>query len=357
MRFFKIKTLAILLTLVSGPVWADEATESRAAKLSNLAQTGLQSLEWGLLLETEGYYARVDGANESDLVMATVEFKLEAAVTEWLRGNVGLLWEQYSREDDNVDEAFITLGASESIPFYLVAGRFYQPVGNFESAFISDPLTLELMEMNRAAGMVGFANNWIDLNAGAFNGDTKAGVGAGEGGDAILSDFFASAAVTPADFVSVGAYWLSDMMETYNYGQLGDQIATEPGYEKVGGAGVFANVYLGPFTLNAEFASALDDYALADGRYRPAAFNVEGSARLTDQIRMGLKYEASNDLYAAYDQALLKFGEKFPGRAYGAVVAYEFHENAAVGVEYLRVEELDEDARGDVFTIQLALEI
>lgn len=328
-----------------------------------LAKKGLESLEWGLLLETEGYFTKVGDASESGIVQATVEFKLETAVTDWLRGNVGLLWEQDSREDDNVDEAFVTLGASEDIPYYLVAGRFWQPVGNFETAFISDPLTLELMEMNRVAAMVGCGIDLFDVNAGVFSGDTVAGFEVDDGGntnsisDSPHWDFFASATLNPVEEVQFGAYWLSDLMETYNYGGIGALVSDQPGYDKVDGAGAFLNVYLGIFTFNFEYASALESYDLDGGQYTPSAFNIEGSAQVHDEVVVGIKYEASHDLYAGYDRTVLQFGDKYPGKAYGAVVSWQFHNNAAIGAEYLRVEELDNDENGHLVTVQLAFEI
>ena len=359
----RICTVVIGVLMLAGKSLADKPERpSGHEQVPGWATNALQRLEYGVLLEVEGFASKTGGENQSDIVVATVAFDVEAAMNDWLMGHIGLLWEQYSRETDNVDEAYIALGASETIPFYLVAGRFYQPVGNFESAFISDPLTLELIEMNQVAGMVGYGIDWIDITAGAFNGDTKAGYvidGSGETNsisDTTISDFFASATLTPVEQLKIGAYWLSDMMETYKYGQIGDLISDQPGYEKVGGAGVFANAYLGLVTVNAEFASALNDYDLAGGVYRPAAFNLEGSVQVHDQVSVGLKYEASDDLYAAYDRAILQFGEKFPGQAYGAVVAYQFHEYATVAAEYLHVDELDNDARGDIVTVQFGLE-
>lgn len=348
-------SLAAALLLAGSAVAEKPERPSGHEQLPGWGTHVLQSLEYGVLLEVEGAASRVGGENESDIVLATVAFDLEAAMNDWLRGHIGLLWEQYSREDDNVDEAYIALGGSESIFFYLVAGRFYQPVGNFESAFISDPLTLELMEMNKVAGMVGYGRRIFDVNAGAFNGDTKKGVPADEGGDDTISDFFASLTLTPVEQLKLGVYWLSDLMETYNYGQIGGLIADEPGYEKVSGAGAFANAYLGPVTLNIEYASAMNDYNLADGRYRPAAFNIEGSVRVHEVVAVGLKYESSDDLYAEYDQTLTEFAEKFPGQSYGAVVAYDFHKNATLAAEYLHLIELDDDAQGDVVTVQLGL--
>ncbi len=351
-----ILTSLVAALMLAGSAVAEKPERSSGhEQVTGWATNAMQSLEYGVLLEVEGFASKIGGENQSDIVVATVAFDVEAAMNDWLLGHIGLLWEEYSRETDNVDEAYIALGASDAIPYYGVVGRFYQPVGNFESAFISDPLTLELMEMNRAAGMVGYGRRIFDVNAGAFNGDTKKGVPAGEGGDATISDFFASLTLTPVEQLKLGAYWLSDLMETYNYGQIGDLIADQPGYEKVNGAGAFANAYLGPVTLNVEYATAMNDYNLADGRYRPAAFNIEGSVRVHELVSVGLKYEASDDLYAGYDRVLIKFTDKFPGQSYGAVIAYDFHENATLAAEYLHLMELDDDASGDVVTVQLGL--
>ena len=348
---------ALVALLLAGSSFSEKpARPGGEEQLTGWPTNAIQRLEFGVLLEVETFASRIDGENASDIVVATAAFDLEMAVNDWMLGHIGLLWEQDSRENDNVDEAYLALGASEDIPYYLVAGRFYQPVGNFESAFISDPLTLELMEMNRTAGMVGFANAWFDVNAGAFNGDTKEGVPADEGGDPTISDFFASVSLTPIEQLKIGAYWLSDLMETYNYGMIGEDIADQPRYETVGAAGLFANAYLGRITLNAEMCSAVDDYMLAGGQYRPLALNLEGSVLVRDDITVGLKYEASDDLYAAYDRVLLKYSEKYPGQAYGAVIAYQFIEYAMVALEFLHLEELDNGARGDVVTAQLGME-
>ena len=320
------------------------------------ATNTFQSLEFGVLLEVEGFASKIGGESQSDILLATAAFDIEASMNDWLLGHVGLLWEQYSREDDNLDEAYIALGASESIPFYLVAGRFYQPVGNFESVFISDPLTLELAEMNQVSAMVGYENPWLDLNAGAFQGDVKEGVAAGDGGDSTIDDFYASLSLAPVEQIKLGVYWLSDLMETYNLSRVGEEIANLAGYEKSGGAGAFLNLYLGIFTFNAEYVSALQSYDVAGGSYVPAAFNLEGSVQVHEKVVVGLKFEASDDLYATYDAGALGFGEKLPGRSYGAVAAYAFREHATVAAEYLHAEELDNDASGDMVTVQLSLE-
>jgi len=319
------------------------------------ATNEFQRLEYGVLLEVEGFSSKMGGENQSDILLATAAFDLEVAVNEWLLGHVGILWEQYSREDDNLDEAYIALGGSSSTPFDFVAGRFYQPFGNFETAFISDPLTLELGEMNQVSAMVGYENAWLDLNLGAFNGDVEKDVPVDGGGDSTINDFYASAFMVPLEQVKLGVYWLSDLMETYNMSRVGEEIANQPGYEKEGGAGAFINLYLGRVTLNAEYISALNAYQLAGGSYLPAAFNLEGSVQLHEKVVMGLKYEASDDLFSTFNGAVLGFGDKLPGQSYGVVASYEFQQNARIAIEYMRLEELDDDASGNLVTMQLGL--
>lgn len=328
-----------------------KSIESEKIELMDIVQNGLESLEWGLLIETEGYYFQSGGDNDSDLTLSTVEFVLDAAVNEWIRGHVGLLWEEDDTESDNLDEGYIELGGSDEYPFYLVAGRYYLPFGNFESAFISDPMTLELAEIRESSAMVGLGNEWINLNAGAFKGD----VDKGKEEDDNISDFYASATFTISESLQCGVYWLSDLMETDSQSDFGDDVAQLAGYEKQGGAGAFANVFVGPFMFNAEYVSALDSYDVVGGSYVPMAFSLEASMEFAEKWRAGLTFQGSDDLYSSHEDDV--FGDKYPGQAYGGVVSYGLHENVTVSAEYLHLEDLDENEDGDLFTLQLALEI
>ena len=354
-----LNPLVLVVFLASGALANKPERSSGHEQLSGWVTNSVQSLEFGVLLEVEGFASKIGGENQSDILLATVAFDVEAAMNDWLLGHIGLLWEQYSREDDNIDEAYIALGASDDIPFYVVAGRFYQPVGNFESAFISDPFTLELVEMNTESVMAGYGNGWMDFNVGALKGDVQKSdivvPPAEYEGDSTISDFYASINFKPIEQVTFGAYWLSDLMEGYNQIGIGEEISQQPGYEKDGAAGAFINGYIGLLTLNAEYVSALQGYTLSGGTYVPAALNLEGSVQVHEKVALGLKYGASNDLYAAYDRAILQFGDKFPGQAFGAVISYAFQQYATLAAEYLHVEELDNQDSGDIVTLQLGL--
>lgn len=317
----------------------NEVSHEAAEQLGAMVQTGIETFEWGLLVEAEGSYAKTGDAQASDLILATVEFTVDAAINDWLSGHVGLLWEEDDTEENILDEGFITLGGSEAFPVYAVAGRFYLPFGNFESVFVSDPLTLELAEINQSSLMVGYDHEWIGLSAGAFKG----------GLDEVIDDFYAAANITVSDVAEIGAYWLSDLMETASQFDVAEGLGIA---EKIGGAGAYANVYVGAVTVNAEAVTGLDAY---DGGERPLAYSVEASVGFAENWLAGIKYEGSEDLYSwdADDGAAVKYH----GSGYGAVLSYGFNEHAALSGEYMRLEKLDNDDEGHLVTVQLAFEI
>lgn len=294
----------------------------------------LESFAWGLLLEAEGSYAKNNGEEESDLVLATVEFVVDAAVNRWLRGHVCLLWEEDDTEPLALDEAVITVGSA----FYVQAGKYYLPFGNFESAFVSDPLTLELAEINTSSALTGYGNEWFDVGVGAFKGDDED----------VVDTFYAAANCTVSDLLVCGAYWLSDLLETDGLADLNDDLD-----QREGGAGLYANLYVGPVVVNTEVVGALNSYDIAGAEYQPLAYSVETSVLIAEKWMVGVKYEGSDDFYAEFDGVALE--GQFHDEGYGAVVAYGFHENAAISTEYMRLVYHDEE--GDQVTVQLALEI
>ncbi len=296
----------------------------------------LQSLDWGLLLEVEGAYAKTGNTSESDLILATVEFAADAQVNDWLSGRIALLYEEDVTEENNLDEAVINVGRV----FYAEVGKFYLPFGNFETAFVSDPLTLELAEINKSSVAVGYAGACFGLCAGAFKGDDEATV----------ADLYAAAGVSVGAALQFGTYWVSELMETDGLVDLNDDLD-----QKEGGAGAYVNLRLGPVACNAEYVSALGSYDIAGVAYTPMAYNFEASVGFAEKWMAGAKVEGSEDFYTEFDGSVLS--GKFHGRGYGAVVSYGFHENATVSVEYLRLQELANGVDGDLATVQLAFEI
>ena len=301
-------------------------------------------LEFNALLELEAFAAETDGASESDLTLATVEITLDADVNEGTAAHLGLLWEEDVTEENILDEGYLTLGATEVVPFYLTAGKMYLTVGVFESVFISDPLTLELAETRESAAMVGYANDWIDLNAGAFNGDFDAH------SDKSVDDAFASIAFTPGAQVAVGAYWLSDLLETDG---LADFTTSALGagfdFEATGAAGAYLHAHVGPVAFSAEYITALDKIELPAGRLQPSAYHLEVSMPVHEKVSVGAKLEGSSDFYADLG------ADKWADDQAGLVVSYSANANVTLSGEYLHAEGLDDDSSADQITVQVSL--
>lgn len=307
-----------------------------------------KKLDVGFLMEVEGFAAKVGDENESDITLATVELTVDAEVVDGVAAHLGLLWEEDDTEENILDEGYVTFGATESIPFYATAGKMYLPFGNFESAFISDPLTLELAEINQSAAMAGFGVSWVDLTAGAFNGDFEEGAS-----DNAIDDAFASITFTPIDGLAFGAYWLSDVLETDGSEDFVDgAIVAGYAYETIGGAGAFLNMQIGSVALNVEYVTAIEEIDLPGGGLQPMAYNIEASMPIVEKLSAGVKLEGSDDFYSEFTGTPTS---KWADWQMGFVVSYEFNEHVILSGEYLHADGLDNDESGDTATMQIAL--
>ncbi len=338
MKQIKGFVFAAVIAALAGTGFAQ--SEEVMEDLSTAVQQGIETFEWGLLLEAEGAYAKTGDEQQSDLILATVEFTADAAVTEWLSGHVGLLWEEDATDPMALDEGFITIGTG----FYAQAGKYYLPFGNFETAFISDPLTLELAEINKSSVLVGYATSVFDVSAGAFKGDNED----------VIQNVYAAANVNIGESAVAGIYFLSDLLETDGNADLN----TLAGTDRQAGAGAYANVYLGPVTLNGEFVTALSEYTFFGQDYLPMAYNIEASVGFAEKWVAGLKFEGSDDFWTTFDDpdAPTALAGLFHESAVGGVISYGFHDNAVIGVEYMRLMNKGADD-ADLVTVQLALEI
>lgn len=295
-------------------------------------------LEFAGALEMEAFHAKSAGESDSDLTLATAEFTIDAAMADGINAHVGLLWEEDDTEENNLDEAYVTFGATEDQLFSMTVGKMYLPFGNLSSVFISDPLTLELAEINESAALVGYGNDFVQVTAGIFNGDADE--------ESALENGIVSVTFSPCDYFELGAYWISDLLETDG---LEDFAAALPSYDKQGGAGVFLNAKLGEVAFNAEYVTALDSIETGVGDVKPSAYNIEASLPVTDQVEVGVKYEGSDEFYADLGAA------KFADEQYGLVAAYAVNDHVTVAGEYLHAEGLDDDESGELVTVQLAI--
>jgi hypothetical protein len=190
--------------------------------------------------------------------------------------------------------------------------------------------------------VLGYANEFVDLAMGVFNGD----VNKTEGDDVI--DGFAASAVFNADSpfydseMVFGASYTSSILEA---GGLEDEFSVIEDY--AAGLSAFISARHEKIILEAEYVSALDkfrpDELLAAKESKPVAYNLELAYLLNDKLKIAGRYGCSEDL-----------GELFPEEQYGLLASYQLFDDTAIAVEYLHGEYENSDVISLV-TIQFAV--
>jgi hypothetical protein len=266
-----------------------------------------------------------DGSKEEDISLATADFGIEAKLVDWAVGTLALTWDD---EEDKitVDEAFIALGGTEAIPASLKAGRFYLPFGVFETAAISDPLTLEAFETREDAVMVGFSATGLSGGLYVFNGDTNEG-----GGDEKIEHFGAHLGYSlENDHFKINSQlgYLSSIVDSDT---LGEELDLEADY--VGGIAAQVSVASFGVTLTGEYITAVEDYTTADGvEGKPVAYHLEAGyeVELGLPLQFALSYSATKDLAPI-----------LPESRVAAVVGVELVEGLGFKVEYRHDKDYD----------------
>jgi hypothetical protein len=309
------------------------------------------------LIEAEAHYENydyddpaIDDDDSSDITLATVELGVDVDIIKHVKGHVLFLWEEDDTEPVDVDEGFITLDGEDVVPLYLNVGKLYVPFGNFESHFISDPLTLELGETRESALTVGCKNEWIDVSVSAFNGDIDE-----TGEDNHIETYVASASFSvPGELISNfgiagGVSYISNIGDSDS---LQDEIDSDVGIKDyVNGFNAFLSIsFMDKLFLECEYLGALDEFEAGElsfdggNKFQPKTWNFELAYAATDRLEVAVKYEGGDDL-----------GNFLPEDQYGAAVTYSLFENTSLAIEYLHGEFENDDER-DVVTTQLAVE-
>ncbi|MEH6345204.1 MAG: LbtU family siderophore porin [Bermanella sp.] len=140
---------------------------------SILASSLSQRFNVSAVVELEAFVQDNENTNNSsDASLATVEVAIHSHLNPYVEAQVLLLHEDGADQELVVDEGFMALSAPD-IPVTLVAGKQVLGFGNFESHFISDPLTLELAESKDTAIKVQFEHLGFYGSAYIFNGDVN----------------------------------------------------------------------------------------------------------------------------------------------------------------------------------------
>ncbi len=295
-----------------------------------------------------------DDSDESDISLATGELGFEAAPIDWLTGFMLLSWDD-DEEELIIDEAHITLGATDEIPYYLAAGKIYVPFGVFETMMISDPITLDIGEIVDNAVQIGFEFNGFRAAAYAYNG----GVDEADSDDAIETYGFSAGYAMETDQFDfdLGADWTSNILESSVLSDAVDGVDLD---EYVPGYAFHAILNVGRFCVIGEYVSMTDDAEETSGAvavYELSAYALEAGYTFDIsgfETTFAVGYQGSDtDNAAAY--------EDFPESKIIGSVGVGITENLSMAVEYSKAENYAADEGGDddevdTLTLQLAFE-
>ena len=330
-------TTTLLTTIISNSATAQETQPSPKLWWDNISPS--------VLVEVEGFIADLPNGepSESDIFLATVEFGATAQITEQLSAEIIFLFEE-DETDLEIDVATLNYEFSGTT-LSVLAGQTYLPFGTFESAFISDPLTLEIGETRETAVALTHSANGFSSTFFLFNGDIDE-----DGRNQI--DGFGFNASYENDRFSIGAGYTSALGDSDT---LQESLSSTTVNEQTDGLALDASLNLGNVTLIAEYVTALDEFedsALFDDK--PSATNLE----LNYDVNLGKLPATFAVAYQTTDDSLAL---ELPETRTLLGLGLELHENVGLGFEIARDEDYDinEGGTGDsttIFSIQLAAE-
>ena len=300
------------------------------------------------LVELEVSYTGPDeGPDESDVSLATAEFGVEAHLNEQVGAHVTFLYEEPEPAGLEVDEAVITLHCPREYfglhPF-VEGGKFYVPFGRFDTAFVSDPLTLELGETNHTALLIGAGGPLVSLNLGAIRGRADLE----EEKEGVIDTGVFSLDLHLLEGMDIGLSYLTDLAESdaelVGTGEVAGYTSDVPAVS------AFFSYHWRGSALEFEYLSAVADFdeALVGGTEsltgrRPAAWNAEISWQGGERWLIAAKAEGADDF---------RDNEK----RYGAAGSVGILPRTVLALEYLYsdVETAGEDSHN--LTAQLAVQ-
>ncbi len=346
----------ILLTLVTlgmtSYAMAQETIEERIKKLEeSAAKNNHIQFSGAIEVEFKNQTTSKKGSQDEkkgELGLGNFELGINVATGNNAEGSVVL-----KKNDDGkieVDEGFITITGKGNASPYVVAGKLVVPFGNYETHFVTDPVTLTLGESNIASLIAGYkgADEKFDVSLGLFNATAQE-----KDEDDKVDSFFASATLSPFEGFNISASYISNLAGASG---LNEEVKTTDKVLKsiVAGYSAFVSYeFADRFKLTGEYIAASDSFEKGElydtgetTKRQPKALNVEFGVAISDTIELAARYGSSDD------------GAEFlPETESGVVLSWGIFDNTSLSFELLQ-QEFEGDAKKeiDTFTTQLAIE-
>jgi len=351
--------LTLSLAAITAPVYAaDEKTqqlEQRVDQLEKIVQdqnkTILQqtakpgendsSIEWSAVVEVEaGFVSPETGDSESDVAVATVELGAALNLTDSLSGEIILLFEE-DETDLEIDVAQLNYAFGNS-GFSATLGQIYVPFGAYETALISDTLTLELGETRESILGLNYEANGFGGSVYVFNGD------ANEVGSSTIDNFGFSVGYGNDNF-AIGASYINSLGDS----DLVQDVIGEAELDSyTDGFSINGSINFGNFTAIAEYTTALDNFGSELEFAEPSATNLEfnlGGSLFGKDATYAVAYQTTDD-------ALIL---ELPETRFLVGLGVDVNDHFSIGVEYARDSDYDLNDGGsgedtDAVVIQFA---
>ncbi len=236
-----------------------------------------------------------ESGSEDDLYIDSIEVECFTRPFDWLETNVVAGVENIGKADEDetsyIEEAIVGLGGRDW-PAYLVAGRRRQPFGFFEDRLLNGTITEDLYEIVDEGLTFGVRPGPLDLDVSITYYE-----GAHIRGN--LKEFNTHEYRANEDRSGSDAAWIVNATIEPLDGQIraGVFYNDEPGDRErnrsIGGA---ASVQWEAFTLDAEYITAIDREAGADGQENMESGWLLGLAfEATDDLELAVRFEAFDD--------------------------------------------------------------
>jgi len=352
-----------------------QAAQEAGDKAPAAGENWFDRISVGGTIEFEAAYAKrnnddpsVEDEDASDLRLSTAELSVDAAISKQASAHALFLYED--DEDIVMDEAYFTLSSGEEGACYLKAGKFYAPFGRYETALVSDPLTLEIGETRETAIELGCAFKGLYGALYAYNGDVERARK-----DDHVDAFGLSAGYAYEGRgmkMDLGADYINNILDSNGLADILDGLREEAEGQDytfdlkdyVPGLAAHAMFGVGAFTFTGEYVAMLDDMEFVSDIDDPdlladlglnETYQMDAVTAWSAELACGFDLAGRETTVAAGYQGMDNGGEFYPERRILAGVSMEIFEHALCALEYRHDTYENDDTESQV-TAKLALE-
>lgn len=295
------------------------------------------------------------GGRTSDIDASAAELDIAAFVNSWATGFMAITYDDnppstVGRRIDNsrvyIDKAFLTIGNLIKSPWYVTAGQFYVPFGQYSSLMVSDPLTKLVGRVKARAVLFGYNqkfNQNTTINASIFGFKGDSGVNSSNRDN--INNFGAN-----VDYIFNYGKWSGDAAVSYianmadangmqKNGSNADgtfkgfaRVDNENIKHKIPGLDVRGSLGYGDYMLLAEYVTAARKFAVENMTFnnsgaKPGAFHIEG---VYNFIVWGKK----SLIAIGYDQTQNALALLLPKQRYVTTLSTSLWEGTIQSLEY-----------------------